>query len=73
MRDQPVLNEAEWALVLELLERESHYLPVEIHHTVKRSCRSDLRNRLEVISDMIQRIRPMMADAVLSEDAPAHI
>ncbi len=72
MTQQPALNEAEWRLVLELLERESYYLPVEIHHTDKRAYRADLRSRLDVISDMAERIRRHMPDAVLSEERLAH-
>ncbi len=72
MSQQPVLTEAEWRLVLELLERESYYLPVEIHHTHKRSYRADLRSRLDVISDMAERIRRHMPDAVLSEEGLVH-
>jgi len=72
MSQQPVLNEAEWRLVLELLERESYYLPVEIHHTDKRSYRADLRSRLEIITDMAERIRRHMPDAVLTEERLAH-
>ena len=33
MYEEPKLSEAEWALILELLERERSELPVEIHHT----------------------------------------
>jgi hypothetical protein len=72
MSHEPVLSEAEWRLVLELLERESHYLPVEIHHTDKRSYRSDLRSRLDIITDMAERIRRHIPDAVLDEERLAH-
>jgi hypothetical protein len=32
MNEQPNLSEAEWALMVELLQREHHELPAEIHH-----------------------------------------
>jgi hypothetical protein len=72
MSHEPVLSEAEWRLVLELLERESHYLPVEIHHTDKRSYRADLRSRLDIITDMAERIRRHIPDAVVAEERLRH-
>ena len=33
MYDEPKITEAEWALIVEMLERERSELPVEIHHT----------------------------------------
>ena len=68
MSQQPVLSEAEWRLVLELLERESYYLPVEIHHTSKRAYRADLRSRFDIVTDMADRIRRHMPDVVLTEE-----
>jgi hypothetical protein len=72
MIQQPVLTEAEWGLVLELLERESHYLPVEIHHTNKRAYRTGLLSRLDIVTDMAGRIRNHLADAILTEERLAH-
>ena len=45
MTDQPRLSEGEWALVVELLERELEELPVEIHHTRTSSYREELIGR----------------------------
>ena len=72
MRDQPVLSEAEWRLVLEMLERESYYLPVEIHHTYKRAYRMDLKNRLDAISNLVERVRGSLAHAEGEAHSVAH-
>lgn len=58
MTDQPVLTEAEWALVAELLDRELHDLPGEIHHTRTSRVRDDLRTRKEMIQRLLDRLRP---------------
>jgi hypothetical protein len=57
MNGQPQLNEAEWALVAELLEREEHDLPVEIHHTRSSSVKEELHQRLEMVRDLVARVR----------------
>lgn len=61
MSDHPKLTEAEWALIVELLERELQELPVEIHHTRTSSFRDDLRNRRDMIRGLIERIQPIAA------------
>jgi hypothetical protein len=53
----PPLSEAEWELVVELLERERADLPAEIHHTRTVAIRDDLKKRLDLVEQMIQRIR----------------
>ena len=58
---QPVLTEAEWALILELLARERHDLPIEIHHTSTRKYREELRDRLRVIEQMLTRFEEAAA------------
>ena len=55
------LSEAEWAIILELLTRERHDLPIEIHHTRARRYREELRERLELIEKMIERLEPKAA------------
>ncbi len=55
---QPVLTDAEWSLVIELLERERSDLPAEIHHTRTSKLREELRRRLEMVEDLLQRLRP---------------
>ena len=57
MRDQPVSSEAEWRLLLEMLERESCSLRVEIRHTYKRAYRMELKQRLDAISVLTERVR----------------
>lgn len=54
---QPVLSEAEWALVVELLERERGELPAEIHHTRTSAVREELRRRLQMVESLLRRLR----------------
>ncbi len=57
MFDEPKLSEAEWALILELLERERSELPVEIHHTRSSSVRAELQERAEMVRGLLSRLR----------------
>lgn len=57
MYDEPRLSEAEWALVVELLERERSELPVEIHHTRSSSVRTELHDRAEMVRSLLGRLR----------------
>jgi hypothetical protein len=57
MKTQPKLSEAEWALVIELLESEQGELPVEIHHTRSSHLREELRRRAEMVQDLLSRLR----------------
>jgi hypothetical protein len=56
MSQQPGLSEAEWALVVELLQREYHDLPAEIHHTRVASFREELRRREAMIKSLLERL-----------------
>jgi hypothetical protein len=58
MNDQPKLSEAEWALVRELLEREHHDLPAELHHTRVTSYREELKRRAEMVKSLLERLGP---------------
>lgn len=60
---QPVLEEAEWALVAELLEEERRELPVEIRHTDSRAYREQLHRRLEMVEVLLQRLRHVALSA----------
>jgi len=57
MTDQPELSEAEWDLVVELLERERAELPVEIRHTRTASVRDELHRREDMVRDLLARLR----------------
>ncbi len=57
MTDQPELSEAEWALMLELLQRERSELPVEIRHTRTSSLREELHRRQEMVQGLLQRLK----------------
>ena len=57
MKDMPVLSEADWALLLELLQRELASLPTEIHHTHKREYRDELRERRRRLESLLERIQ----------------
>ncbi len=59
MIDQPTLTESEWALVIELLEREMEDLPVEIHHTRSSQMRNELSQRREMVRELLARLRPV--------------
>jgi hypothetical protein len=61
MYDSPKLSEVEWALVLELLERERVELPVEIHHCRVASYHDELHHRLEMVDGLLHRLREPIA------------
>lgn len=56
MRDQPLLSDAEWALVVELLQLELRELPVEIRHAGNQVTRHDLHQRLEMVQSLLGRL-----------------
>ena len=58
MNEQPKLSAAEWALVIELLEREHHDLPGELHHTRLASYREELQRREELVKNLLERLGP---------------
>jgi len=57
MNDRPNLTEAEWMLVVELLQREQNELPTEIHHTRSSSLRDELRARRKMVDGLLQRLK----------------
>ena len=57
MDEQPKLSEAEWALMIELLQREHHDLPTEIHHCRVASYRDELRHRHELVRGLLERLQ----------------
>ncbi len=59
MYDQINLSDAEWALVIELLQQEHHNLPMEIHHTRVASYREKLRHRHEMVGTLLERLQPV--------------
>ena len=56
MSDEPKLSAAEWALVVELLKREQHELPAEIHHTRLASYRKELHEREALVDRLVERL-----------------
>ena len=54
MNSRPNLTEDEWALIVELLEREQSELPTEIHHTRSSSYRDELRARRKMVDELLQ-------------------
>jgi hypothetical protein len=60
MEHQPKLSDAEWALVVELLQRELEELPAEIRHTRTASYRDDLHQRRQMIVRLLDRLRSMV-------------
>jgi len=58
---RPVLTEAEWNLILELLARERRDLPIEIHHTSTRKYRDMLRERLKTLDQLLEQFQSIAA------------
>ena len=56
MKTQPQLSDAEWALLIELLQRERYELPAEIHHTRTSALRDELRERLATVGRLLTRL-----------------
>jgi hypothetical protein len=61
MDDRPNLSAQEWALVIEMLEREQDELPVEIHHCRVASFREHLHERLQLVDGLLDRLRTAAA------------
>jgi hypothetical protein len=59
MNEQPKLSEAEWALVIQLLQAEHHDLPAEIHHCRVVSYREELQHRHEMAKNLLERLHAM--------------
>jgi len=57
IRPQPELVDAEWDLILELLEAKRAELPSEIHHTSKPAYRRELESRLEMVEALIAKVK----------------
>ena len=57
MGEEPKLSEAEWALVIDLLERERADLPVQMHESRSFTEREELRVRSEAIRKLLTRIQ----------------
>jgi hypothetical protein len=57
MHDEPRLSDAEWELIVDLLEQERSELPVEIHHTRSSGVRSELHERAEMVRSLLGRLR----------------
>ena len=53
MCDEPKLSDAEWELIVELLQRENGELPVEIHHTRNAAVRAELHQRAEMVRSLL--------------------
>jgi hypothetical protein len=54
---QPTLTDAEWELIIELLEHERGELPAEIRHTDTTDVRQRLQHRLELVTGLLSRLR----------------
>ncbi len=57
MIDRPSLSEAEWELVVELLQRERGELPSEIRRTRTSSVREELRVRKAMVQELLDRLK----------------
>jgi hypothetical protein len=61
MYEEPRLLDEEWELLVELLERERNELPVELHHTRNSSVREELQHRMEMVKELLGRLRNTVA------------
>jgi hypothetical protein len=61
MNNEPRLSEAEWDLIVELLECERNELPVEIHHTRNSDVRTELQERADMVQGLLCRLRQPVA------------
>ncbi len=57
MYDEPKLTDAQWALVVELLERERNELPVEHHHSRNARVRASLDQRAAMVRELLARLK----------------
>ena len=56
MNKQPKLSEAEWELVIDLLQEEHDELPAEIHHCDVTSYREELQHRHAMVKNLLERL-----------------
>jgi hypothetical protein len=56
MNEPLKLSEAEWALLIELLQQERDQLPVEIHHTRSAAFRDELQRRRRMVDSLLERL-----------------
>ena len=64
MHDQPILTDAEWALVIELLQLEQRELPVEIRHATGIVAREEMHRRLQMVQGLLNRLPSVAAAGV---------
>jgi hypothetical protein len=57
MTGQPILSDADWALIIDLLVMEQNELPVEIHHAQIGPPRDELHRRKELVDNLLARLR----------------
>ncbi len=57
MTTQPMLQEQEWAIIMELLESEKRELPMELRHTDSKEYAEALEGRRHLIEGLIERLR----------------
>jgi hypothetical protein len=65
MTQQPVLSDAEWSLIMELLKIEQDDLPVEIRHARNGPTREELHHRKEMVDQLLQRLVQRMTTAAV--------
>ena len=58
IRPQTELSDAEWDLIVELLDAKRVELPAEIHHTSTSAYRNELRHRLELVEGLLEKLKP---------------
>lgn len=56
-RIQVLLDDSEWDLVVELLERQRDELPHEIHHTHTAAMKEELQQRARTIDELLHKLQ----------------
>lgn len=59
MTANPSLSDREWQLVLQLLQQERRELGPEIHHTDNPGVHDDLKDRLVLVDNLIDKLQQM--------------
>ncbi len=57
MQNMYMFSEPERRLLLELLQQEHRQLPPEIHHTDNRDVRDELRERQQMVNQLLERLQ----------------
>ncbi len=63
MKRQVALENEEWQLIIDLLEKEQKELPAEIHHTDTTEYKERLLKRQEIVDKLLSALRHTRDDS----------